>query len=121
MEYSIRLNSLYICVRDLERARRFYTELLGITDEPDRPGMFVLGGFRFMLYDYQSVGDTVVFGDNCLPSFLVDDLDAFERKLASLGAPIVFPRTRILGNDVLEFRDPEGNDIEVYARANNAP
>ena len=115
MDYDITLNSLYICVKDLDRARRFYTALLGIEDQPDHPGMFILKGFRFMLYDYQSVNDTVVFGDNCLPSFLVDDIEAFERKLAELGAPIVFPRTQIRDNWVLEFCDPEGNDIEVYS------
>ena len=116
MEYNIRLNSLYICVKDLARACRFYEDLLGIKSEPDHEGMFVLHGFRFMLYDYQAVGDTVVYGDNCLPSFLVDDIEAFERKLAALGAPIVFPRVQIRDNWVLEFRDPEGNDIEVYAK-----
>lgn len=116
MEYKIRLNSLYICVENLARARRFYEELLGVKTEPDHEGMFVLHGFRFMLYDYHSVGDTVVYGDNCLPSFKVDDIEAFERKLASLGAPIVFPRVQIRDNWVLEFRDPEGNDIEVYAK-----
>ena len=116
MEYNIKLNSLYICVKDLDRACRFYESLLGIKSLPDHKGMFVIDGFRFMLYDYQSVGDTVVFGDNCLPSFFVDDIEALEQKLHELGAPIVFPRTQIRDNWVLEFRDTEGNDIEVYAK-----
>ncbi|HEY8348545.1 MAG TPA: hypothetical protein VIM13_01770, partial [Clostridia bacterium] len=44
------------------------------------------------------------------------DIRALMKKLDELQAQIVFPLTRIGDNWVLEFRDPEGNDIEVYSK-----
>lgn len=118
MDYEIRLNSIYVCVKDIDRACKFYESIFGIPSEKDRVGLFIVGNFRFLLYDYTKVNDTVIYGDNCLPSFEVSDITAFIKKLEELGVPIVFPCTQILDNWVLEFRDTEGNDIEVYSKVN---
>ncbi len=116
MEYEIKLNSLYLCVKDMGRAVKFYEEILQQKVTNDRTGLFVVNGVRLCMYDYQQYNDTVVFGDNCLPSFEVNDIKAFKEKLENLQAAIVFPLTRIGDNWVLEFRDTEGNDIEVYSK-----
>ena len=116
MEYEIKLNSLYICVKDMKRACDFYESIFGITTEKDHEGLFIVGNFRFLLFDNEKVGEKVVYGDNCLPSFEVSDINAFIRKLEALGVQIVFPCVQILDNWVLEFRDTEGNDIEVYSK-----
>lgn len=116
MAYEIKLNSFYICVRDVKRAVRFYEEILNQKAVDVNTGFFVINDIRFCMYDYQKYNDTVVFGDNCLPSFEVNDIKSFMEKLEELKAPIVFPLTRINSNWVLEFKDPEGNDIEVYSK-----
>jgi Predicted enzyme related to lactoylglutathione lyase len=100
----------------MKRACDFYEAILGVPTEPDHIGLFIIGGFRFLLFDNESVGEKVTYGDNCLPSFEVSDIYAFSKKLDELGAPIVFPCVQILDNWVLEFRDTEGNDIEVYCK-----
>ena len=116
MAYSIKLNSFYLCVRDLKRAVSFYEQFLNQKVE-DNGSLFVINGIRFWLFDYQAANDSrVVFGHNCLPSFEVNDIRALMKKLDELQAQIVFPLTRIGDNWVLEFRDPEGNDIEVYSK-----
>lgn len=116
MDYKIKLNSFYLCVKDIKRAVDFYEQLLNQKVE-ENGSLFIINGIRFWLFDYQAANDNrVVFGHNCLPSFEVDDIKALMRKLEELRAEIVFPLTRIGSNWVLEFRDSEGNDIEVYSR-----
>jgi len=115
MDYKLKLNSFYLCVTDLQRAVNFYEQLLNQKVEDN--GFFIINGIRMMLFDYQSVNDTrIVFGHNCLPSFEVSDMEAFMKKLEQLNAPIIFPCERIGNNWVLEFKDSEGNPIEVYSK-----
>lgn len=118
MNIEIKLNSLYICVKDMERAIRFYEDFLQqrvyIKDEVF--SIFELDGFRFCLFDNSKANEKVSWGDNCLPSFEVSDINALIERLKALNAKIVFPLTQINNNWVLEFRDSEGNDIEVYSK-----
>jgi len=116
MNYKIKLNSFYICVKDIKRAVYFYEQILNQKAEGDGT-LFVINGIRFWLFDYQSANDTrIVYGHNCLPSFEVSDIKALMDKLEELQTPLVFPLTHIGNNWVLEFKDPEGNDIEVYSK-----
>lgn len=116
MDYKIKLNSFYLCVQDLNRAVAFYEQLLNQKAEGDGT-LFVVNDIRFWLFDYQAANDNrVVFGHNCLPSFEVNDIKALMEKLEKLQAQIVFPLTHLGNNWVLEFKDLEGNDIEVYSR-----
>lgn len=118
MNIEIKLNSLYICVKDMKRAIEFYENFLEqpvyIKDEVF--SIFELDGFRFCLFNNSKAGEKVSWGDNCLPSFEVNDIDILIEKLKELNAEIVFPLTQINNNWVLEFKDSEGNDIEVYSK-----
>ena len=46
------------------------------------------------------------------PSSMVT-MAGIRKKLAALDAPMAFPPTKIGDKLVLEFTDPEGNDMEV--------
>lgn len=118
MNLSVKLNSLYICVKDMERAIGFYENFLeqSVYIKDEVFSIFELDGFRFCLFNNNKVGEKVSWGDNCLPSFEVNDIDALIEKLKVLNAEIVFPLTQINNNWVLEFKDSEGNDIEVYSK-----
>jgi len=118
LELKITLNSLYICVKDMNRAIRFYEEFLGQkVDEKDEIfSIFIISNFRFCLFNNSKVDETVTWGDNCLPSFEVNDINKLIEKLKDLKAEIIFPLTKINDNLVLEFKDSEGNDIEVYCK-----
>jgi Predicted enzyme related to lactoylglutathione lyase len=118
MDFEMKLNSSYICVRDMDRAVRFYEEFLGqpVDVRDEIFSIFEFKGFRFCLFNNSRAGEKVVWGDNCLLSFEVNDINILIEKLNKLNAKIVFPPTMIGDNMVLEFRDSEGNDVEVYSR-----
>ncbi|MGH4118224.1 VOC family protein [Clostridium sp.] len=118
MKLKFTMNSLYICVKDMNRAINFYEELLSqsVEKRDEVFSVFNIGGFRFCLFDNSKVQEKVNWGDNCLPSFEVNDMNELFNRLEVLKAEIVFPVTKINNNLVLEFRDTEGNDIEVYCR-----
>ena len=118
---NMRLNSAYICVIDMNRAVRFYEKFLEqkVDKKDDILSLFIFKGFRLLLFDYKKAGEKVTFGDNCLLSFEVDDINKLKEKLDKLRVKIIFPITKIGDNYVLEFRDSEGNDVEIYSKARN--
>jgi predicted enzyme related to lactoylglutathione lyase len=118
MELNFTLNSLYICVSDMNRAINFYEKLLdqSIEKRDEVFSVFNIDSFRFCLFNNSKVQEKVTWGDNCLPSFEVNDIDKLINRLEILKAEIVFPVTEINNSLVLEFKDSEGNDIEIYCR-----
>jgi predicted enzyme related to lactoylglutathione lyase len=118
MELKFTLNSLYICVSDMNRAIDFYEKLLeqSVEKSDEVFSIFNIDGFRFCLFNNNKVQEKVIWGDNCLPSFEVNDINELISRLEILNAEIVFPVTKINNNLVLEFKDTEGNDIEVYCK-----
>ncbi|MFT8315061.1 MAG: VOC family protein [Clostridium sp.] len=118
MTLEMKLNSLYICVKDMKRAINFYESLLDkqIHVKDEVFSIFQLDNFRFCLFNNEKVEEKVTWGDNCLPSFQVNDMNMLIKKIEELEAEIVFPLAQINDNWVLEFKDSEGNDIEVYSK-----
>ena len=118
MELNFKLNSLYICVKDMNRAIDFYEKLLeqSVEKRDEVFSVFNINGFRFCLFNNSKMQEQVNWGDNCLPSFEVNDINKLINRLEILNAKLVFPLTKINDNLVLEFKDTEGNDIEVYCR-----
>ncbi len=115
MNLTFRINSLYVCVKDIQRAIEFYEKLFGqkITEKDEIYSVFDIHGFRFGLFANHKMNETKAWGNNCLPSFAVNDIDFIQKRLEELNCPIVFPLTIIGENRVLEFTDSEGNDIEI--------
>ncbi|MCR5601075.1 MAG: VOC family protein [Ruminococcus sp.] len=113
MEFQI--NSLYLCVKDMDRAINFYEELFEqkVTEKSDTYSVFDVNGFRLGLFAYEKKNEPHTFGSNCLPSISVDSLSSMQKKLK--GKELCFPVTRIKDNFVAEFIDSEGNHIEITA------
>lgn len=111
------LDSAYICVKDMDRAIKFWEEFLEqkITTRDEILSEFDLDNFKLFLFDFKKAKEKVKYGDNCLLSFKVSDIKETEDKLKKLGAKIIFPIIKIGENFVLEFKDSEGNDVEVYS------
>ena len=111
------IDSLYICVEDMERAVRFYEDFfeMKVSERGGTVSCFEIAAFRFNLFACNAVGEKHTFGSNCLPSIHFDSLDSMDRKLS--GKEICFPLTKIGRNWVAEFVDSEGNHIEVYTAA----
>lgn len=117
-----RLGHVGIHVDDLERAQRFYRDVLGltVTDEDPAVGMVFLSA-RPEEEHHELVlcaGRTAPRGFLWLQqvSFRCDALDdvvAFYRRLQDTGVPIDMVVSH--GNAVgVYFYDPEGNRVEVY-------
>jgi predicted enzyme related to lactoylglutathione lyase len=115
MNLTFRIKSLYVCVNDMQRAIEFYEKLLGqkVTERDEIYSVFDINGFRYGLFANQKANETKVWGNNCLPSLEVNDINFIQKTLEELNCPIVFPLTIIGKNKVLEFTDSEGNDIEI--------
>ena len=109
--------SLYICVKDMDRAVHFYEEFFEqpAAEIDDVYSVFDIKGFRFGLFAYEAMNEAHTFGSNCLPSIGFEDVGTLKRKME--GREICFPLTRIKKNWVAEFVDSEGNHIEITAPA----
>ena len=111
----MKINSLYICVKDMARAISFYEELFErpVTEKADIYSVFDINGFRFGLFAFEKKNEQHTFGTNCLPSVSFADLDELKTKL--YGRELCFPLTCIGTNWVAEITDTEGNRIEMTA------
>ena len=109
------INSLYICVNDMDRAIAFYEDFFERkVSEKDRIySVFEIDSFRFGLFAYLEMNEKHLFGTNCLPSVSVNNKSILESKLNKLN--VVFPLAKIGRNWVAEFEDSEGNHIEITA------
>lgn len=121
MNLSFEIRSLYVCVKDMNRAINFYEKLLGqkVTERNDIYSVFDINGFRYGLFANYKTGEKKTFGNSCLPSLSVNDINLIQEKLKELNCRVVFPLTKIGTNLVLEFTDSEGNDIEITCPVQN--
>ncbi|URZ03157.1 VOC family protein [Clostridium felsineum] len=115
MNLSFKITSLYVCVKDMSRSIDFYENLLDIkvTEKSEIYSVFDINGFRYGLFAYKKTAEEKTWGNNCLPSFEVNNMDLFIKKLKKSNCSIVFPLTIIGKNKVLEFIDSEENTIEI--------
>ena len=99
----------------MRRAIEFYEKLLGqkVTERDEIYSVFDINGFRYGLFANKRMKETKVWGNNCLPSLEVNDINLIQETLEKLNCPIVFPLKIIGKNRVIEFTDSEGNDIEI--------
>ena len=118
MEMNCYIKSLYLCVKDMERAITFYEKFFEqkVTERSDIYSVFDINGFRLGLFAYEKTNEPHSFGSNCLPSISFERFDDLKSKL--IGKDICFPLTLIKDNWVAEFVDSEGNHIEITAPAN---
>ena len=121
MIVEFKLKSLYICVKDMERAICFYEGLLcqPVTKRDEIYSVFDIGGFRYGLFAYEKMNEPHTYGNNCLPSLEVSDIHLIQKQLEKMNCKIVFPLTKIGDNWVFEFIDSEGNQIEVTSPIEN--
>ncbi len=99
----------------MKRAIGFYEDLLGqkVTEKNDIYSVFDINGFRDGLFANEKMNEVKKWGNNCLPSLEVSNIDLVMKKLEELNCKIVFHLTIIGENQVLEFIDSEGNCIEI--------
>ena len=120
-----KIGHVVLNVTDLEAALRFYTEVLGLEVSDRYPDTMVPGGMIFLRCNPDHHGVALVGGAKKLDTsslnhfaFEVGSLDEVFRArawLAKHGIPLVFEGRRRAGCQIaVEFRDPDGNNLEIY-------
>lgn len=110
-----RIHSLYLCVKDMQRAIAFYEDFFGVPpiEKDEIYSVFLIDGFRFGLFAHEKMKEHHCFGDNCLPSIEVENLTVLKEQLKK--QKIVYPLTKVNHTWIAEFADSEGNHIEITA------
>jgi len=120
-----KIGHVVLNVSDLEASVRFYTEVLGLEVSDRYPDTMVPGGMVFLRCNTDHHGVALVGGASRLDTtslnhfaFEVGSPDEVFRArgwLRQQGVPIVFEGRRRAGCQLaVEFRDPDGNNLEIY-------
>lgn len=114
----MKLNYNIVKVKDLQRAKNFYIQLLGMQptkEEGKRMVVFNLGNIKLGLYDPLADGYSLEdgdFGNNCYICFGVDDIKS-ELDRVSAFAEIMCQK-KVDYHEWFEFKDSEGNLLEIH-------
>ena len=124
--FSLRkIGHVVLNVTDLAASERFYTEVLGLEVSDRYSDDMVSGGMLFMRFGTDHHGIALVGGATrgeasslnhfALEVGSVDEVFRARDWLRARGVPIVFEGRRRAGCQVaIEFRDPDGNNVEIY-------
>jgi lactoylglutathione lyase len=105
------LSTLMVYVGDMPRAVSFYRDVLGLPLQLESPGwsQFDLGNGAIIGLH---VGKPST-GGGWIPGFEVDDIRAADQRVRAAGASIDHGFHDVPGGVVLEFKDPDGNPVQV--------
>jgi catechol 2,3-dioxygenase len=121
-----KLGHVGIYVRDLERSKKFYTDVVGLKVSDEFPGKAVFMRCGHDHHDtvlFQLAAEKLVHSQNDRAeiqqiSYEVDRLDDLRQKAAevrALGIAVSGPQQRGPGMDkTIDFSDPDGNTIQFY-------
>jgi catechol 2,3-dioxygenase-like lactoylglutathione lyase family enzyme len=117
----MRVDHIYVSVKDMDRAIGFYEDLLGmkvVHREENQWADFDLGnGCYFGLIDPNIISPKRTIGNNAVPVFWSDDVDAVFEKVKNWNVKISFPPEDLAFTTYryycFECEDTEGNLIEI--------
>ena len=114
-----RIDHVQICIpRGKEtEARRFYTDIIGLTEIPKPEALIPNGGLWYQVADIQlHLGtEDQINKSKRHPAFEVTDLQAAEQHLVKHGVKIK-EETQIPGQHRFSFVDPFGNRVELLQK-----
>lgn len=112
------LRYIIIKVKDLERAKQFYSHLLNMEltkEETNRIVVFKLENIKIGLYNPLADGDNLSdsdFGTNCRPAFGTDDVQSELERVSAFTE--ITSRHKAGSHEWFEFKDSEGNILEIH-------
>lgn len=114
----ITLGNVNLFVRDIERARRFYVEGLGLEQDRERsaPPSFMLlraGACTLTLQDAATPGAAFGATESVEIGFAVDDVAAMRSQLEAIGGSVGELQQMGWG-DGFDATDPDGHRITVF-------
>ncbi|MDB5321847.1 MAG: bleomycin resistance protein [Phycisphaerales bacterium] len=113
-----RIEHVAVIVSDVERAKQFYGQVLGLTEVP-RPVTFDFPGawYRNGQTDLHIISRPHADPESRRHvAFYVSDLQAAARVLQSHGFPVLWETMKIDGLDRFFTQDPDQNRVEIMAR-----
>lgn len=118
---TVKLDHIYVSVKDMDRAIKFYEDLLGMKithREKNTWADFDLGnGFYLGLINPKIISDKRIVGNNAIPVFFTDDVDAVFEKVKKHKVKVPFPPEDLKFTDYpyrcFQCEDTEGNIIEI--------
>ncbi len=117
-----RINTIFVYVRDLARAKQFYGEMLGF-GKPVIDGKFWVefrlpdGGTHFALHQSEKHDKAERALGTFKLSFEVADIHKFATQLKTGGVKFHYEPRKEYGFWLSEFEDPEGNILRLYQHA----
>lgn len=111
----MRLQTIYLSAENLEESVGFWQDVLqrSPADVEDGCAHFSLDGVGLGLYDAAAHDGTIAYGDNCVPSFQTEDLEAEHTRIRGVSS-FTEEITKEEDYSYFHFEDPAGNLIEVY-------
>ncbi len=112
----MKINSLYITVENMKRAVVFYTNFFKKSPShlDKRFTIFDISGITFALYNPKIDGENIILGNNCVINIEVKDIKKEYNKLKNLSVEILGKVEKIDNCFLFQFKDTEGNIIELY-------
>jgi catechol 2,3-dioxygenase-like lactoylglutathione lyase family enzyme len=114
-----RVDFVNVGTQNLDRAKRFYGETLGLPRNPrssDEWPEFETGNLTLLLADSGKTGVPFSPSNNAI-AFRVTDVDAEKKRLEEAGVEFEFAETYDSGVCKMAFfRDPDGNAIVLHRR-----
>ncbi len=111
----VKLDHLAIRVRDLEAARRWFVDNLGMALEFEVPGRRTVAlqdDAGLTLFLDEAAGH--LGADGVVLTFQVDDVEASYRTLSARGVPFESPPARRFWGYGAELRDPDGHLVLLW-------
>lgn len=114
-----RLDHVQICIPTgkEEEARKFYTNIIGLTEIPKPEALLVNGGLWYQVADIQlHIGTETITGRSKRhPAFEISNLDEARQHLLSKGV-MIKEEIQIPGQKRFSFIDPFDNRIELFRK-----
>jgi catechol 2,3-dioxygenase-like lactoylglutathione lyase family enzyme len=111
-----KLDFVAIPTRDLDRAREFYVETLGLRPDQKAQYEFWAGDTCLTLWQPERLGQPFVAQKNGHIALHVDDLEGTRRELEGKGVEFI---GEVFDTGVCHmafFQDPDGNDLMLHHR-----
>lgn len=114
---SYKFNSLYVSVKDMQRAVGFYEKLFGKKARKvgERFSEFKFGDITFGLYNPTEDGEAIEYGANCVPNFEVPNAKKEYERIKEFTSAIDDEIMDLPQMNLFQFKDTEGNIIEIYS------
>ena len=117
----MRLDHVYVSVKDMDRAISFYEDLLGMKvahREKNQWADFDLGNGCYLgLIDPTIIAEKRIVGNNALPVFWAENVDEVFEKVKKWNVKVSFPPQDLAFTTYryycFECEDTEGNLIEI--------